>query len=146
MHPLHPLRPFPSTARGNPRPTARWWPALAASVALLAACASTPPPKADMAVAEAAVVNATNAGALQWAPAEMRTAQDKLARAQSAMAAQDNSRAMTLAHEASADAQLATAVARAAKAQRAADEVQEANRVLREEMSRKQATPPVKTP
>jgi len=116
------------------------------SAALLAACASTPPPKADIAVAEAAVVNATNAGALQWAPAELRTAQDKLARAQSAMAAQDNGRAMTLAHEASADAQLAATAARAAKAQRAADEVQEANRVVREEMTRKQATTPIRTP
>ena len=123
---------------------ARWWPLLAA--AALAACASTPPPKAEMAVAEAAVVNATNAGAVQWAPAELRTAQDKLARAQAAMASQDHSKAMTLAHEASTDAQLAATVARAAKAQRTAEEVQEANRVLREEMSRKQATPPTRTP
>lgn len=123
---------------------ARWWPVLA--VSLLAACAGTPAPKADMAVAEAAVVNATNAGAVQWAPAEMRTAQDKLARARSAMAAQDHRRAMTLANEADADAQLATTAARAAKAQRAAEEVQEANRVLREELSRKQSTATIKTP
>ena len=58
-----------------------------------------------------------------------------------AVAAQDNSRALMLAHEASADAQLAASTARAAKAQRAAEEVQEANRVLREEVSRKQAAP-----
>jgi hypothetical protein len=59
---------------------------------------------------------------------------------------QDNGRALSLANEASTDALLAATVARAAKAQRAADEVQEANRVLREEMIRKQATPPTKTP
>jgi hypothetical protein len=113
---------------------------LAAAVAgalLLAACASTPPPREAMAVAEAAVASATSAGAPQWAPAELRTAQDKLARAQSALVAKDNAQAMTLAVEANADALLATSVARAAKAQKAADEVQEASRVLREEMSRK---------
>jgi hypothetical protein len=59
---------------------------------------------------------------------------------------QDNGRALSLANEASTDALLAATVARAAKAQRAADEVQEANRVLREEMIRKQATPPTRTP
>lgn len=110
------------------------------AVLLLAACASTPPPKEQMAVAEAAVVNATSAGAPQWAPAEMRSAQDKLARAQSALNAKDNAQALTLAHEANADAQVAAAAARAAKAQKAADEVQEASRVLREEMARKDVT------
>jgi len=109
---------------------------------MLSACASTPPPKAELAVAEASVVNASNAGALQWAPAEMRTAQDKLVRAQSAMAAKEHSQALTLAHEADADAQLAAATARAAKSKRAADEVQEANRVLREELSRKPVVAP----
>ena len=122
----------------------RWWPMLAA--AALAACASLPPPKADMAVAEAAVVNATNAGGAQWAPAEMRTAQEKLARARAAMVAQDHGLAMTLAHEADADAQLAATAARAAKSQRAAEAVQEANRVLREEMARKPSSATVKTP
>jgi len=146
MHELPPRRPVASTSPGKPGPAARWWPGLLVSAALLAACASTPPPKTDMALAEAAVANATTAGALQWAPAEMRAAQDKLARAQSALAAQDNGRALTLAHEASADAQLATTAARAAKAQRAADEVQEANRVVREEMTRKQSTAPTRTP
>jgi hypothetical protein len=126
------------------RRTLRAWPLLV--IAALAACAGTPPPKAELAVAEAAVANATSAGALQWAPAEMRTAQDKLGRAQQAMVAKENAQALTLAHEASADAQLATAASRAAKAQRAADEVHEANRVLREEIVRKQATPVVKTP
>ena len=144
---MHEPRPTSRASNGFnnlSRTAARWWPVLA--VSLLAACASTPPPKAEMAVAEAALANATNAGAVQWAPAELRTAQDKLARARSAMAAQDHSRAMTLANEADADAQLATTAARAAKAQRAAEEVQEANRVLREELSRKQPAAAVKTP
>ena len=118
---------------------ARFLPVLA--LAVLAACASVPPPKSELAVAEAAVANASSAGAMQWAPAELRSAQDKLARAQTAMAAKEHAQALTLAMEANADAQLAVAATRAAKAQRAADEVQEGNRVLREEMARKQATP-----
>ena len=103
----------------------------------LMACATVPAPTAEMAVAEAAVANATQAGAMQWAPAEMRSAQDKLVRARSAMASKEHGQALMLAHEVNADAQVAAVAARAAKAQRAADEVQEANRVLREELARK---------
>ena len=144
MSQTHLRQRFSLAPAGIARRTGRLWPLMA--VAMLAACASIPPPKAELAVAEAAVVNATNAGALQWAPAELRTAQDKLARAQSAMNAKEHGQALSLAHEASADAQLAAAAARAAKAQRTADEVQEANRVLREELSRKQAAPVTRTP
>jgi Domain of unknown function (DUF4398) len=137
-------RPLSQRPRDTAPRRAKLWPLLA--LTLLAACASTPPPTADMAVAEAAVVNATNAGALQWAPAEMRTAQDKLVRAQAAMAAKEHGQAMALAHEVNADAQLAAATARAAKSQRAAAEVQEASRVLREEISRKPNMPAAKAP
>ena len=144
MSQTHLRQRFKSAPVGITRRTVRLWPLLA--LAMIAACASIPPPKAELAVAEAAVVNATNAGALQWAPAELRTAQDKLARAQSAMNAKENGKALSLAYEASADAQLAAAAARAAKAQRTADEVQEANRVLREELNRKQAAPVTRTP
>jgi len=134
------LSPMASRRRHPTSTRSRWF--AFAALAMLSACASTPPPKAELAVAEASVVNASNAGALQWAPAEMRTAQDKLVRAQSAMAAKEHSQALTLAHEADADAQLAAATARAAKSKRAADEVQEANRVLREELSRKPVVAP----
>ncbi len=129
-----PLTPAPALhTMGSP---ARWFSLLA--VAALAACATVPPPTAEMAVAEAAVVNANQAGAVQWAPAELRSAQDKLVRARAAMAGKEHAQALMLAHEVNADAQVAAVAARAAKAQRAADEVQEANRVLREELARKQ--------
>ena len=122
-------------ARTAPAAHALW---ITAAALLLSACASAPPPREQMAVAEAAVANATSAGAQQWAPAELRLAQDKLMRAQSAAAAADNERALTLAREADADARVATAAAGANRAQKAADEVQEASRVLREEMSRRE--------
>ena len=104
---------------------------------LLAACASTPPPTSEIAVSAAAVAHAAGAGAPAGAPAEMRSARDKLARANLAMTNKDYAEARTLALEATADAQLAEARTEAAKSRKAADEVAEASRVLREEMARK---------
>lgn len=113
-------------------------PALAAGAAVfIAACASTPAPTEQMAVSTAALANAVSAGGPEWAPAEMATARDKLARANTALLAKDHDHARSLAEEAQVDAQLAGAKARSAKARKAADEVQEASRVLIEEMNRK---------
>jgi hypothetical protein len=111
----------------------------AAAVALmfLAACASTPAPTAEMAVSAAAVDHALAAGGATLAPADMRSASDKLARAKAAMAAEDYALARSLAQQAQADAQLAEAKTHAAKARKAADEVAEADRVLRVELERK---------
>jgi len=112
----------------------------AASI-LLAACASTPPPTAQVAVSTAAVAHATAAGAPALAPMEMRSARDKLDRANAAMASKDYDRALTLAQEAQVDAQLAEAKAESNKAGKAAAELQEASRVLSEEMARKSQAP-----
>lgn len=113
----------------------------AALSVLLGACASTPPPTAEVAVSAAAVAHAAGAGAPEGAPAEMRSARDKLARANLAMTNKDYAEARTLALEATADAQLAEARAEAAKSRKAADEVAEASRVLREEMARQPTAP-----
>lgn len=128
----------PPAARSCQHVTRRAWPALAAGLSILiGACASTPAPTEQVAVATAAVANAVSAGGGEWAPAEMSSARDKLARANVAMVAKDNDRARELAEQAQVDAQLAGAKARAAKARKAADEVQDAGRALREEMDRK---------
>jgi Domain of unknown function (DUF4398) len=111
------------------------------SALLLGACATPGAPTEQMAVSTAAVANAVSAGSPEWAAAEMRSAREKLDQANAAMAAKDYGRARMLAHEVQADALLATAKARASKAQKAADVMQEDNRVLREELSRKAATP-----
>jgi hypothetical protein len=106
-------------------------------VGLLGACASTPPPPTEqLAVSNAAVVSATGAGATELAPTELRTARDKLARANAAVVSDDNASALTLAQQAQVDARLAEAKSRAIKAQKAASELGEGNRVLREEMER----------
>jgi len=111
--------------------------ALASATALLAACASTPPPTAQVAVSAAAVNHAAGAGAPELAPVEMRLARDKLQRANVAMTTKDYGQALALAQEAQVDAQLAEAKAHSSKARKAAEEVREDGRVLREEIERK---------
>ncbi|PXW94422.1 uncharacterized protein DUF4398 [Sphaerotilus hippei] len=125
--------------RNPDRPTAiARLPVLLASLGLLllGACASTPPPTAQMAVSTAALAHAAGAGGNEWAPVEMRSARDKLDRARAEMSAEHHDRARSLAQKAQVDAQLAEAKAEAAKARKAAVEVQEAARVLSEEMAR----------
>lgn len=112
----------------------------AATVFVLGACATPPPPNEQLAVSAAAVQNATAAGAGELAPAELGLARDKLNRATQAAAAGEPERAMTLAQQAQADARLAQAKAEAAKSKKAADALDEAARALREEMARKAAT------
>lgn len=103
----------------------------------LAGCATVNPPTEQLAVSKMAVSNAASAGGNEFASAEMRSAQDKLDRANRAMTAKDYANAESLAEQAQVDAQLATAKARAAKAQKAAATVQEDSRVLRNELDRK---------
>jgi len=111
--------------------------AIAFAAFLVAGCASTPPPTEQMAVSKSAVANAVSAGGSQYAPVEMRTAQDKMDRANRAMAKEDYEDAGRLAKEAQADARLAEKKAESAKARKAASVTQEDIRVLREEMNRK---------
>ncbi|MHB8744815.1 MAG: DUF4398 domain-containing protein [Sulfuricaulis sp.] len=104
------------------------------AAAVIAGCASVPPPTEQIAVSKAAVANATSAGGNEFAPAEMRTAQDELDRAIQAMTAEDYRHAQVLAEQAQVDAQLAAATARSAKARKAAVTVQDDNHVLRKEI------------
>ncbi|WP_423213562.1 DUF4398 domain-containing protein [Rivibacter subsaxonicus] len=113
-------------------------PVLVSGVSILAiACASTPAPTEHVAVASSAVSRAVSAGGNEAAPAEMRTARDKLDRAKLAMAAKEYDQARVLAQEAQVDARLAEAKATSSKASKAADEVRQASRALSEEIDRK---------
>ena len=110
--------------------------ALACTLAL-AGCASTPAPTEQMAVSKSAIANAVSAGGPEYAAVEMRSAQDKMDRANRAMAKEDYDVARTLAAEAQADARLAEKMAHSGKAQKAAAVMQEDARALREELNRK---------
>lgn len=103
---------------------------------LIGGCASIPAPTEQMAVSKAAVTSASSAGGNQFAPVALKSAMEKMDAAEQAMAKEDYLRARQLAEEAQVDAQLAAATARSAKAQKAARELQEDNRVLRQEIDR----------
>jgi len=107
-----------------------------AGVMLVAGCASTSAPTEQMAVSRAAVSNALAAGGNQFAPVQFKSASDKLTAAERAMADKDYELALRLAEQAEVDAKLAAEMARSAKAQRAADALQDDIRVLRQEIER----------
>lgn len=107
------------------------------ALVITAGCTSLKTPAtADVAVSKAAVENAAGAGGAEFAPVEMMAARDKLALANKAMAAKDYKLAINLAAQAQADATLARSKANSAKAQTAADALQDDIRVLREELER----------
>lgn len=108
-----------------------------AAAIFMAGCASNPGPIEQMAVSRAAVSNANSAGANEFAPLQLKSAMEKMDGAERAMAGRDYVRARLLAEEAQVDAELAAAAARSAKAEKAADAMQEDNRVLRKEIDRK---------
>lgn len=81
--------------------------------ATVSACASLPPPTAELAEAQRAVNRASGADAEQHAPESIDLARQALPRAQAAMSAGDEANARTFAVAASADADLAYAQSRA---------------------------------
>ncbi len=111
--------------------------AIGIAALVVAGCASVPPPTEQMAVSRSAIANAVSAGGAEYAPVEMRAAQDKMDRAGRAMQKEEFQDARSLAEEAQADARLAEKKAQSAKAQKAANVTQDDIRVLREEMNRK---------
>lgn len=111
--------------------------AIGCAAFVIAGCATIPPPTEQIAVSKSAIANAVSAGGSEYAPIEMKTAQEKMDRANRAMDKKDYEDARRLAEEAQADARLAEKKAEAGKAQKAAVVMQDDNRVLREEIDRK---------
>lgn len=125
----------------NLYPTSSYQTAYMAGVAVVAAifmtaCSSIPAPIEQIAVSKAAVSNATSAGGNEYAPLQLESAMKKMDEAERAMASKNHVLARQLAEQAQVDAQLAGAMARSAKAQKAADALQEDSRVLRQEIDR----------
>jgi hypothetical protein len=108
-----------------------------AAVVLTVGCSSLKTPAtASVAVSKEAVDNAAGAGGAEFAPVEMNSAREKMALANKAMAAKKYKLAREFATQAQADAKLAQGKANSAKAQTAADALQDDIRVLREELDR----------
>jgi hypothetical protein len=110
--------------------------AVAALAAGLTACASVPPPRAQLAAARA-MVSQAQAVAAREAPAELGTAQAKLARAEQAMKRDDYVNARIYAEQAEVDAKYAWTLAENARTQRAAAEVGKSIDTLRHELQRR---------
>lgn len=110
--------------------------AAVALAGIAAACASTPPPTAQIASARAMVTQAQPVAAKD-APLELHTAQAKLARAEQAMQRGEYQSALILAEQAEVDAKYAWTVAEGARAQRAAAEIESGIQALREELDRR---------
>ncbi|MNM69143.1 hypothetical protein D3C81_807310 [compost metagenome] len=81
-----------------------------------------------------AVSRAVTADATQFAPVEMKSAQDKLYKVERALGEQDFAQARLLAEQAEADADLAERKARALRAQQQLKEARQGIEVLRQEM------------
>lgn len=111
---------------------------IAAACALaITACATVPmPPTAAMDAAAAAIANAEQARAAEYAALELSTARDELAAARTAAQQEHMVLAGRRAEEARAIAELASARADAAKAKVVNDELQASIEVLRQEMQR----------
>lgn len=99
---------------------------------VLAGCAGNPPSE-QYAVTESAVNSAISAGGTEFAPVEMKAAQDKLKEAEFAMHEEEYEKARRLAEQAEWDARLAERKAQAAKAERAVQDARQGVQELREE-------------
>ena len=112
-------------------------PALAGLALLtLGACASLPPPTAQLAVSTAALAHANAATGQDLPQPELALARDKLQRANQALADKDHLAAGRLAQQAQVDALVAESRGETAKARKAAQEVQAASRALTDELAR----------
>lgn len=128
---------MPSTRHHTPPRRLQRHTLAALAVLALGACASVPPPTAQLAVSTAAVAHANAATGQGMPQPELALARDKLQRANQALADKDNLAAGRLALEAQVDALVAESRGETNKARLAAREVQAAGQALTDEMARK---------
>ncbi|MCY7261880.1 DUF4398 domain-containing protein [Pseudomonas protegens] len=100
----------------------------------LAACASVPEPHDQILLSKNAVTRAMSANATQYAPLEMKSAQDKMLLMERAMGERDYLQARTLAEQIEVDANLAERKAQAVKWQEQLQQSQVGMQVLKQEM------------
>jgi len=101
----------------------------------LAGCASTPPPREQLAVSRSTIEAAQTAGAAELAPAELQSAVTKFNQAQAAVHDGKPLLAKRFAESAEADAQVARSKASAERSRRAADEVMAGLSTLRQQLA-----------
>ena len=105
---------------------------------LLAACSSTKPPAEKLTRTEAAISQAEQAGAEEYAPLEVREARKKLEKARELSEDEKYEEARRLAEQAEVDAELAEVKTLSEKAQNTVKQLRESIRLLQEEIQRNQ--------
>ncbi|MBH3460506.1 DUF4398 domain-containing protein [Pseudomonas putida] len=100
----------------------------------LGGCASPLMPSEQIELTRSAVNRAVSADATQYAPAEMRAAQDKLNAMERALGEKDAAQVKILAEQAEADARLAERKAAARKTQAQLDTARQGIEVLKQEL------------
>jgi hypothetical protein len=113
-----------------------------AGVLTVGACASMPPPTANLRAAHRAIAQAQEANAGRYAPEQMGEARAKLVSANDAVSAQRMTVAARLANESRTEAQLAVAMTAEARARAVNDEMMRSTKVLIEEMNRSSGETP----
>ena len=103
-------------------------------MALLAACASTPPPRGLLDGADRAIADARSARAENFAPVELGHAQERFAAARMAMSERDYALAVDYALQAELDARLAQSRSLAASGREEIKRRTEENARLRREL------------
>ncbi len=111
------------------------WGLTAGLTLLLTACASSPPPTAQVALGNSAVADAQAAGAGAAAPAQLNKAQTEMQISNTAMQNGDYDKAQQMAEAGEVDAKLAAATARAAQARQAAAAVGNNNQSMHSELN-----------
>ena len=102
----------------------------------LVGCSSVQPPTATISQAQLAIRQADQSKASQYAPLELRKAQEKIAQAEKAMRNEEYLKARRLAEAALVDARLAESKANSEMARRNAAELQKTIESLRAEAQR----------
>jgi len=105
------------------------------STLLLTGCAGNPPTE-QFAVTNTVVKSAVAAGGPEYAPVQMKQAQDKLAQAENLLRDDQYEQARLLAEQAEWDARVAERTALASKAQKALQDSQQGVQQIREEGAR----------
>ncbi|CAI8916293.1 DUF4398 domain-containing protein [Pseudomonas zeae] len=105
-----------------------------AVAAALSACASAPLPEQQISLSKDAVNRAVSAEATQYAPLEMKAAQDKMFQMERALGEKNYPQAKLLAEQIEADANLAERKSRAVKWQKQLADARNGIEVLKQEM------------
>jgi hypothetical protein len=100
---------------------------------LVAACGPTRPPTDVLGVATRNLAAARSMGAADYAPADLREAEQHLSQANAASARQDYDDAAVLAGQSAVDSELAAARTRLAKAREAVSDLKQQNALLEQE-------------